>query len=226
MDARRFSARIGIAWVLVTGAGVVAFTVAGTPPAFSDSAGYSAFISKSSALFLFDAFTTGLSAALLVAFVVGIASALRAMDPNEKLSAALLFGFGLLVAGLLALVGTLEAATVYIATTSAHAALTAPFFLAEQTGIVFLYFPGAGFFVVLSWAASRTGFLPRWTTTLSWLAAGLLGIASLATFGGTGFLGPLGLLQVLLGFLPAAITFAAVSVVMWRAPGVPGKAPR
>ena len=226
MDARRFSALAGIAWVLVTGVGVTAFALAGTPPAFSDGPGYAAFISRSSAFFLTDAFTGGLGAALLVAFVVGLANALRAIDPRESLAAGLLFGFGIVVAVMLAVVGTIETATVYVATTPAYAALTAPFFLATQTAVVFLYFPGVGFFVTLAASGSRTGLLPQWTTWLSWLAAGLLGVATLATFGGAGPFGPLGFLQVLLGFLPAAITFLAVSISMSRNPSVRGKVAR
>ena len=219
MDPRRFSALAGIAWVIVTGVGVTAFALAGTPPAFSDGAAYAAFISRSSAFFLTDAFAGGVGATLLVAFVVGLASALRAIDARESLAAALLLGFGIVVAGILALVATLETTTVYIATTAAHAALTAPFFLATQTAVVFLYFPGVGFLVTLASSGRRTGLLPSWITWLSWLAAGLLGIATLATFGGTGSLGPLGLVQVLLGFLPAAITFLAVSIALLRGPG-------
>ncbi|MHB8614061.1 MAG: hypothetical protein ACYDAL_16805 [Candidatus Dormibacteraceae bacterium] len=218
MDARRFSAYAGIAWVAVTAVGVAAFALAGTPPAFADGAGYAAFISRSSALFLTDAFAGGLGATLLIAFVVGLATTVRAVDARARLAATLLFGFGITVAGMLAIVATIETATVYIATTPAHAALTAPFFLATQTAVVFLYFPAVGFFVTLASSSSRLGFLPQWVARLSWIAAGLLAVATFATFGGTGPWGPLGLLQVLLGFLPAAITFLAVSISMARTP--------
>jgi len=218
MEPRRFAAFAGIAWVLVTAVGVGAFALAGTPPAFSDGSGYATFISRSSAFFLTDAFAGGVGSMLLIAFVVGLATTLRAIDARANLAAALLFGFGIAVAGMLAIVATLETATVYVATTTAYAALTAPFFLATQTVVVFLYFPAVGFFVTLASSGSRTGLLPRWTSRLSWLAAGLLASATLATFGGTGAFGPLGILQVLLGFLPAAITFLAVSISMARNP--------
>ena len=206
-------------WVLVTGLGVTLFTLAGTPPSFTDGPAYAGFISRSSGLFLTDAFTTGLSAALLVAFVAGLVSALRAVNPGAGLVAHLLFGFGVAVAGILAVVGMMETVTVYVATNAAYAALTAPFFLATQTAVVFLYFPGAGFFLVLTGAGGRLGFLPRWNVWICGVSAALLAVATLATFGGTGFLGPLGLVQVLVGFLPAAVAFLAVSISMWRSRG-------
>jgi hypothetical protein len=219
MDARRFAAVTGIAWVLVTGLGVTLFTLAGIPPSFTDGSAYAEFISRSSGLFLADAFTTGLSATLLVAFVAGLVSALGAVSPGAGLVAYLLFGFGVAVAGILAVVGILETVTVYVATNAAHAALTAPFYLVTQTAVVFLYFPGAGFFLTLADAGGRLGFLPRWNVWICGVSAALLAVATLATLGGTGFLGPLGLVQVLVGFLPAAVAFLAVSLSMWRPRG-------
>jgi hypothetical protein len=223
MDARRFAAVTGMGWVLVTGLGVTLFTLAGTPPSFTDGSAYAGFVSRSSGLFLTDAFTTGLSAALLVAFVAGLVSALRAVNPDAGLIAHLLLGFGVTVAGILAVVGVMETVAVYVATETAYAALTAPFYLATETAVVFLYFPGAGFFLALA-AGGRLGFLPRWNVWICRVSAALLSVATLATFGGTGFLGPLGLAQVLVGFLPAALAFLAVSISMWQSRGTVPKA--
>ncbi len=215
MSTRRLTGLAGIAWVVVTGVGVTAFSLVGNPPDFGNAAAFAAYISGSSTSFLIDAFATGISAALLGLFVAGLSTLLLEGGSDRRLPAAALLALGVVVATMLAAVGTLETATVYIAGAKAYAGLVAPFFLATQLAVVFLYFPGAGFLAVLGQTATRMG-LPGWVAWTARVTAVLLAIASLAVFGGTGGFGPLGLAQVLVGFLPAALTFLAIGARLLR----------
>jgi hypothetical protein len=72
MGTRRFAGVVGIAWVIVTAAGIALFSAAGAPLLFDDAAAYARFTSGSATLFLIDAFTTGVSSALLIAFFTGL----------------------------------------------------------------------------------------------------------------------------------------------------------
>jgi hypothetical protein len=88
-----------------------------------------------------------------------------------------------------------------------------------QTAITFLYFFGVGATAALAAAIFNTNALPRWAGWLCMFAAVLLALGSLCTLGGTGQMGPLGLAMVLVGFLPAAITFLVLSVLLLRSSG-------
>jgi hypothetical protein len=90
--------------------------------------------------------------------------------------------------------------------------------LMTQSAIVFLYFPAAGSFIAVGSAVRRIGAMPRWSGWLSTVAAALVAVAALAVFGGTGPLGPVGLTQVLLGFVPAALMFLVLGLVMLSQP--------
>ena len=215
MDVRRLTGMAGVAWVVVTGVGVTFFSLTGNPPDFGNAAAFAAYISGSSTSFLVDAFTTGLSAALLGLFVAGLSALVADAGSDGRLPATGLLALGVVVAGMLAVVGTLETATVIVASAKAYAGLVAPFFLVTQLAVVFLYFPGAGFLAVLGQNAARLA-LPSWIAWTARGAAVLVAIASLAVFGGTGSFGPLGLIQVLVGFLPSALTFLVIAVHLLR----------
>jgi hypothetical protein len=215
ISARRLTGMAGVAWVVVTAVGVTSFSLVGNPPDFGNANAFATYISGSSTNFLIDAFATGISAALLGVFVAGLSTLLLEGGADGRLPAAVLLVLGAVVTTLLAVVGSLETATVLTSGSRAYAGLVAPLFLATQSAVVFLYFPGAGFLAVLGQNAARLR-LPGWIAWTARVTAVLLAIASLAVFGGTGSLGPLGLLQVLVGFLPSALTFLVIGVRLLR----------
>src|SRR5215467_7111046 len=133
MDARRFTGVVGIAWVAVTAVGIGMFVAAGPPPSFGESTAYANFTSASGRLFLGDAFATGISAALLLAFFVGLSAVLREAVGKASLTETLVFGYGVGTAALLALVGLFETVTVYVGRTPAYSALAAPLWMLTQT---------------------------------------------------------------------------------------------
>ncbi len=214
LSARRLTGVAGVAWVVVTAVGVTSFSLVGSPPDFGNATAFASYISGSSTNFLIDAFCTGISAALLGAFVAGL-STLLLEGADGRLAATVLLVLGAIVATLLSVVGALETATVLTAGSRAYTGLVAPLFLATQTAVVFLYFPGAGFLALLAQNAARLR-LPGWIAWMARVTAVLLAIASLAVFGGAGSFGPLGLLQVLVGFLPTALTFLVIGVRLLR----------
>jgi hypothetical protein len=120
------------------------------------------------------------------------------------------FAFGLAAAA----VGLFETVTVYVSQTQTDSALTAPFWLLTQTAIVFVYFFGMGAMATLAVAIVRTGVVASWAGWLCAVVTLLLAIASLAACGGTGAMGLLGLAQVLVGFLPSAITLLILSILL------------
>ena len=77
MGTRRFAGVVGIAWVIVTAAGIILFSAAGALPLFDDAAAYARSTSGSATLFQIDAFTTGVSSALLIAFFTGLSLEFR-----------------------------------------------------------------------------------------------------------------------------------------------------
>jgi hypothetical protein len=72
MGNRRFAGVVGVAWVTATVAGIILFSAAGAPPLFDDAAADARFTSGSATLFPIDAFTTGVSSALLIPFFTGL----------------------------------------------------------------------------------------------------------------------------------------------------------
>ena len=65
MGTRRFAGVVGIAWVIVTAAGIILFSAAGALPLFDDAAAYARFTSGSATPF----FGMGAMATLAVAIV-------------------------------------------------------------------------------------------------------------------------------------------------------------
>jgi hypothetical protein len=65
MGTGRFAGVVGIAWVIVTAAGIILFSAAGALPLFDDAAAYARFTSGSATLF----FGMGAMATLAVAIV-------------------------------------------------------------------------------------------------------------------------------------------------------------
>lgn len=200
---------------MVTGVGVTLFSLAGSPPTFGDTARYSAFVRGASTLLLTDAYMSGLSAVTLAIFIVGTAVAIR-QTSGASLRAALVLGLGVISSTLLAVVGVLEMTTVYVAGSDGVAASTGPVFLIMQGVLLFLYFIGAALFATLALSVSAGGLLPGWLRPVLWTAASLQAVATLAVFGGTGDYGPLGIIQVMVGFVPSAIAVLLVSVALVR----------
>jgi hypothetical protein len=186
---------------------------------FAEASSYANFTTASAKFFLLDAFTTGVSAALLLAFFAGLGAVFRQLDAEHQLLNTLIRGYGAASAIMLAMVGVFETVTVYVSETSAYSVLTAPLWMLTQTAITFLYFFGVGATGALAAAIFNTNALPRWAGRLCMFAAVLLALGSLCTLGGTGQMGPLGLAMVLVGFLPAAITFLVLSVLLLRSSG-------
>jgi hypothetical protein len=219
MEPHRFAGMAGIAWVFITAIGIGLFAAAGPPPPFAEASSYANFTTASAKFFLLDAFTTGVSAALLLAFFAGLGAVFRQLDAEHLLLNTLIRGYGAASAIMLAMVGVFETVTVYVSETSAYSALTAPLWMLTQTAITFLYFFGVGATAALAAAIFNTNALPRWAGRLCMFAAVLLALGSLFTLGGTGQMGPLGLTMVLVGFLPAAITLLVLSVLLLRSSG-------
>lgn len=213
---RRLTGFAGIAWVVTTGLGVALFSAAGTPPPFDDASAYARFVSRAAPLLLGDGFLSGVGGALLVAYFVGFAWLTRSMDNGRSLAPWLLLSFGTLTAGMLTLASVLETATVYVSGSASQQSATPSFWLAMNMALVFLYFPAAGALATQAMAIRQTAVLPRWTALPIAGAAFLVALASLSIFGGTGDLGPLGMVQVMVGFVPSALAVLVVSVSMLR----------
>ena len=143
MEPHRFAGMAGIAWVFVTAIGIGLFAAAGPPPPFAEASSYANFTTASAKFFLLDAFTTGVSAALLLAFFAGLGAVFRKLDAEHLLLNTPIRGYGAASAIMLAMVGVFETVTVYVSETSAYSALTAPLWMLTQTAITFLYFFGA-----------------------------------------------------------------------------------
>ena len=104
LSARRLTGVAGVAWVVVTAIGVTSFSLVGSSPDFGNATAFAAYIAGSSTNFLIEAFCTGISAALLGAFVAGL-STLLLERADERLTATVLLVLGVIVATLLSVVG-------------------------------------------------------------------------------------------------------------------------
>lgn len=214
--ARRLTGLAGLAWVITTTIGVVLFSIAGTPPPFDDASGYAGFISDATPLLLGDSFLTGISSALLVAYFVGFARLLHSADSGRSLAPWLLLSLGTLTSCMLALVGLLEASTVYVSRSPSQQGATPSLWLVMNMALVFLYFPAVGALMAQAMGILQTAILARWTARLTGGAACLVALAALSIFGGTGDLGALGMVQVIIGFVPSALVVLAISVSLLR----------
>lgn len=213
-DWRRWTATIGIAYVVIQIVGVVLMLMAGNPPSFDDAGKYAQFISSGNGLFLGDAVLTGVATLLLIAFVVGVSGLIRSAGADWEWAAALSYGATLVVAAIAFTGAALEATTAIMSTAGTDAAVVRTAWAATDLLFTFIYLPSALLLATVSYAVLCTRAMPNWAGWLG-VVCGILNLAAVLTvFGGTGSYGAVGLLPLVLGFAPAGLWILGVSVAL------------
>lgn len=215
---RRWTGAVGFLWVVIQVAAVVLFLMAGSPPEFGDAKKFTAWINTNSGLLMGDAFLTGVATLPLLAQLTGVRSIIRNAGEGWEWAAALFFGAGTVIAAVLIIGSAAEATAAFVSGSSTEPTAVRAAWAASQMLFTFVYLPAAAVFGVAAYAVFRAGILPRWFAWLSGACAVLDLIAGLTIFGGTGNNGPIGLLPLILGFVPVFVWFVAVSVVLVRSP--------
>ena len=219
-DWRRWTGVLGLVYVVMQGAALILFLVAGNPPDFGDANKYASWINSNGGLFMGDAFLTNVATAVLLMQFTGIRAVIRGAGEDWEWAAALFFGAGLVTAAILIVGSAGEATAVFVSGSGTDPTIVRAAWAGAWMVLTFVYLPAAIAFGTAAYAVLRAGILPRWVGWLSSAAAVLDVVAALTIFGGTGNNGPVGLLPIILGATPVIVWFVALSIVMLsRGPG-------
>ncbi len=213
-DWRRWTGVLGLVYVVMQGAALILFLVAGNPPDFGDANKYASWINSNGGLFMGDAFLTNVATAVLLMQFTGIRAVIRGAGEDWEWAAALFFGAGLVTAAILIVGSAGEATAVFVSGSGTDPTIVRAAWAGAWMVLTFVYLPAAIAFGTAAYAVLRAGILPRWVGWLSSAAAVLDVVAALTIFGGTGNNGPVGLLPIILGATPVVVWFVAVSIVL------------
>lgn len=211
----RLAGWAGIATVVLDLVAIGFYMVAGQPPDYADASKYTAYVHNGGMVLIAAALVFSVSFTVGMAFITGIRDLIAAAGGLWR-SVGNLFLLANGVAYAVGLVGVgLLIASATEATTKADPAVTRAlmgggFSILGAVNYTELVLAVA----VYAYYDGRTGFLPRWTGWLGWIAV-LGGAACIpAAFGGTGFYSQLGAAPLTIGFIPLLVWSLSVAVCM------------
>ncbi len=184
-DWRRWTGVLGLVYVVIQGAALVLFLVAGNPPDFGDANKYASWINSNGGLFMGDAFLTNVATAVLLMQFTGIRAVIRGAGEDWEWAAALFFGAGLVTAAILIVGSAGEATAVFVSGSGTDPTIVRAAWAGAWMVLTFVYLPAAIAFGTAAYAVLRAGIL-----------------------------GPVGLLPIILGATPVVVWFVAVSIVL------------
>jgi hypothetical protein len=211
---RRWTGVLGLVYVAIQVAALILFLVAGNPPDFADAEKYASWINSNSGLFMADAFLTNVASAVLLMLFAGIRGVIRGAGEDWEWAAAMFFGAGLVTVAITIVGAAAEATAAFVSGSESDPTIVRATWAGAWMALTFLYLPAAIALGTVSYAVLRAAILPRWVGWLGAAAAVLDVIAALTIAGGTGDIGPLGLLPLILGFAPVVVWVVAVSIVL------------
>lgn len=213
----RFAGWAGIATVTLDVVAMGFNFAAGQPPNYTDASKFTSYVHNGGTLLIATGLLFTFSFTIGMAFVLGVRDLIATAG-----------GAWRSVANLFLVANAVAYAVGYVAIGLLIASVTEATTKGDPAVVRALY--GGGFSVlgavnyaelvlavaVYGFAVRRTGFLPRWTGWLAWIAA-LGGAASIpAAFGGTGVYSQLGPATLVTGFLPLLVWSLAVAICMVR----------
>ncbi len=218
VDVRRLTGGFGVAAGVLTLVALALYFVAGTPPKLEDTLRFSDYVTKNRGIFLTATLAAALSGVCFIVLIAGFRNVIRQARSEYEWASMLVFGVGMVDAGLILVLGTLLGGATLDTVSKAEPAVVRALFegtilIGGSVGLITdaLLFASAGYAIL------GTGALPKWTgwASYAFVILDLLVVPSI--YGGTdpsGFYTALGYAPLLLGTVPFILWLFIIGISM------------
>jgi len=221
LNAWRWGAYAGIAFVVLQIVGNLVFGVLSAIPGVADTSKFADYMASNVGKVAAFAWIGSLAFVVLLPFIVSLRQVIRSAKGDWEWASGVAFAAGIsFVVLVLVHFALFAAASIDTTVNGDPAALKALFLGGAVIGGTIVWLPAALFMLAVSYTVLKSGVLPRWTAWLGDVAASLNVIISLSIFGGgdtRGFFTATGRVAVF-GYLPFVIWVASLSIAMLRSP--------